>query len=39
MSKATLRKLMQTNQNDNRSLLIKAQMQITNYIDSIKAKK
>ena len=39
MSKATSRKLMQSNQNENRSVLIKIQMQITNYIDSIKAKK
>lgn len=39
MSKATSRKLMQSNQNENRSVLIKIQMQITSHTDSIKAKK
>ena len=39
MSKATSKRLMQNNQNDNKGLLIKIQMQITNHTDSIKAKK
>ena len=39
MSKATSRKVMQSNQNENRSILIKIQMQITSHTDSIKAKK
>jgi hypothetical protein len=39
MSKATMKIKMQLNQNENRDVLIKVQAQLTNYTDSIKAKK
>ncbi len=39
MSKATMKIKMQLNQDENRDVLIKVQTQLTNYTDSIKAKK